>query len=421
MGRMAKGLASLAVVAIVAFAGASAVAAVPVVTPEVAAPVVPPTIKAYGDAPRLRPTNLVRKSQTVAIAGDPSSKGYWSVTAAGRVVTHGPAKHFGSAAKFPMPGEAVDIVGTSTGNGYWIVSSIGGVYNFGDAAWLGSLSNKRPKLKVVAMARTPSGNGYYLTTKAGRVFPFGDAPYLGRARTIFTPPNVVDIAVSPTGAGYTLLDSSGSFYVFGDAMRPRRHKKTSTPARAFAQTTTGRGYWVLGRDGNVVEYGDATELGRANEVPKLGLDIAASRQGYWAATTSPFPAVPADSGSGYRVVYSNSMQRIWLIEATGGVHNSFLVSGRTGAPPAGTYFIASKSENSTSGSLRLPYMSRFFHASSGKWIGFHGIPLRSDGTPIQTDAQLGTPRSHGCVRMNQQDVKVVWDFTPVGTKIVVVP
>jgi len=72
------------------------------------------------------------------------------------------------------------------------------------------------------------------------------------------------------------------------------------------------------------------------------------------------------------------------------------------------------------GRLRLPYMTRFAHGRSLA-IGFHGIPLRGNGTPIQSDSELGQYRSAGCVRMNQQDVKVLWDFAPVGTSVVVLP
>jgi lipoprotein-anchoring transpeptidase ErfK/SrfK len=52
-------------------------------------------------------------------------------------------------------------------------------------------------------------------------------------------------------------------------------------------------------------------------------------------------------------------------------------------------------------------------------IGFHGIPLRGNGSPIQSDAELGQYRSAGCVRMNQQQVIVLWNWAPIGTPVVV--
>ncbi len=73
---------------------------------------------------------------------------------------------------------------------------------------------------------------------------------------------------------------------------------------------------------------------------------------------------------------------------------------------------------SSAGSLRLPYMTRFAHGRSLA-IGFHGIPLRANGSPIQSDDELGSYRSHGCVRMNQDAIKVLYDWAPIGTVVVV--
>ena len=45
---------------------------------------------------------------------------------------------------------------------------------------------------------------------------------------------------------------------------------------------------------------------------------------------------------------------------------------------------------------------------------------RKNGAPLQTAAQLGTPQSHGCIRQWQPDAIALWNFAPVGTKVVVV-
>jgi lipoprotein-anchoring transpeptidase ErfK/SrfK len=46
------------------------------------------------------------------------------------------------------------------------------------------------------------------------------------------------------------------------------------------------------------------------------------------------------------------------------------------------------------------------------------VPTK-DGRLLQTRAQLGTPQSHGCIRQWLPDAKALWDFAPVGTKVVV--
>ena len=35
------------------------------------------------------------------------------------------------------------------------------------------------------------------------------------------------------------------------------------------------------------------------------------------------------------------------------------------------------------------------------------------------DSQLGTPLSHGCLRMAQADAKFVWDWSTIGTTVYV--
>jgi len=53
-------------------------------------------------------------------------------------------------------------------------------------------------------------------------------------------------------------------------------------------------------------------------------------------------------------------------------------------------------------------------------IGFHAIPRDRRGRPIQTEAELGQYRSHGCVRQSDADALIVWNFAPLGTKVVVI-
>ena len=53
-------------------------------------------------------------------------------------------------------------------------------------------------------------------------------------------------------------------------------------------------------------------------------------------------------------------------------------------------------------------------------IGFHSIPVRRNGTPIQSLEQLGTYRSSGCVRQSVGDAAKMWGFAGVGTPVVVV-
>lgn len=132
-----------------------------------------------------------------------------------------------------------------------------------------------------------------------------------------------------------------------------------------------------------------------------------------------YPSLPSGSGEGRRVVYSNSQQRVWLVEESGNVAGSWLVSGRKGLPRPGTYKVATKSRYSSAGGgrLRLQYMVRFAKPRR-LWIGFHSIPVGRRG-PIQSESQLGTPTSAGCVRQRFSDAETLFNWSPVGTKVVV--
>lgn len=135
------------------------------------------------------------------------------------------------------------------------------------------------------------------------------------------------------------------------------------------------------------------------------------------------PPAPESSGTGRRIVYCNSCQRVWLMEDDLYASASWPVSGRRYTPAPGTYQVFRKLENGwakSDPSLRLPWFVGFTYGRTTD-IGFHGIPIRRGGGPIQSDAQLGTPLSSGCIRMNQLAAKVLYDWAPMGTTVVVTP
>lgn len=139
------------------------------------------------------------------------------------------------------------------------------------------------------------------------------------------------------------------------------------------------------------------------------------------ACESVFPPPPENSGAGRRIVYSVGQQRVWLVEANEHVTRSYLVSGRAGTPAPGVYRVFSKSRYTTSlnGAARMEWMVRFAWGRTAA-IGFHSIPVNSAGVPLQSEAQLGTYQSAGCVRQHWSDAEALWNWAPVGTTVVVV-
>jgi len=133
-------------------------------------------------------------------------------------------------------------------------------------------------------------------------------------------------------------------------------------------------------------------------------------------------ALPASSGTGLRIVFSQSRQRVWLVDASDDVERTYLVSGSTtdNLQP-GTYEVSSRSRWAVGvdDSGVMQYFVRFTQGPTGAAIGFHTIPTHN-GVPLQSVAQLGSPQSHGCIRQRTPDAIALWDHAPVGTEVVVV-
>jgi hypothetical protein len=132
-------------------------------------------------------------------------------------------------------------------------------------------------------------------------------------------------------------------------------------------------------------------------------------------------ALPASTGNGKRVVFSKSGQRVWLVDADGAIAATYLVSGSVidNLDP-GKYDVYSRSRWAVGieDSGVMQFFVRFAHGPNAA-IGFHSIPTKN-GTPLQTEAQLGTPQSHGCIRQRMSDAERMWNFAGVGTDVVVI-
>jgi lipoprotein-anchoring transpeptidase ErfK/SrfK len=140
-----------------------------------------------------------------------------------------------------------------------------------------------------------------------------------------------------------------------------------------------------------------------------------------AASVTQVAELPPGSGTGRRIVFDQSDQRVWLVEGDGVVARTYLVSGsRFNNLQPGTYSVQSKSRQAGAfdGSGTMEDFVRFATGFSAP-IGFHSVPKDNSGNLEQTKAQLGTRLSAGCVRQWLPDAIALWDFAPIGTKVVV--
>jgi hypothetical protein len=351
----------------------------------------------------------------------------------GAVFSYGGAPFYGSLGGQALRSPVVGMAARPDGRGYWLVAADGGVFTFGAAPFAGSMGGVRMASPIVGMTSTMSGNGYWLTSADGGVFSFGTARFWGSMGGVALNRPVVGIAASKLG-GYWLVASDGGIFNFGGAPFPG--SAGALPLRApivgMAGTPSGRGYWLASSDGGVFTYGDAPFLGTGASTGDPVTSISAAGPSAYRLLHSPsapvvtFPSftpvpLPAGSGTGRRIVYSNPAQRVWLVAEDGRVEYSYAVSGRRGVPAGGTYRVYSKSRSTSAGhdGITMQNMVRFAHGRNLP-IGFHAIPRYPSGQPLQSEDDLGGYRSAGCVRQADADAARLWDWAPVGTKVVVV-
>jgi L,D-transpeptidase catalytic domain len=206
----------------------------------------------------------------------------------------------------------------------------------------------------------------------------------------------------------------------------------SSPAVTVAPDTTPLlGAWpdaggvaTFGTGGAVYTVPDEApfEYGKPSMTPISGLF------GDLPGLSDPPPRPPPypDVGSGKRIIYSNSEQRVWLIDEHDVLVDTYPVSGRKGIPYFGTYTVFSKSVNARApyGGITMKHMVRFVRPGTwgNQWsYGFHSIPRYSNGQPMQTEDELGTFRSGGCVRQADYKAAALYAWADIGTVVHAIP
>ncbi|WP_406415416.1 hypothetical protein [Streptomyces sp. NBC_01614] len=133
-----------------------------------------------------------------------------------------------------------------------------------------------------------------------------------------------------------------------------------------------------------------------------------------APTKSAVPAaVPDDSGSGRRVVYSLAQKRVWLVDASDTSRRTFTVWPGTVNPDPGSYTVSSRNEATTgSDGVQIENII-YFTAKSGISIAFSNAVDGSSPPPA-------AGKQTGGVRMRAADGAALWTFGETGTTVVVV-
>lgn len=124
--------------------------------------------------------------------------------------------------------------------------------------------------------------------------------------------------------------------------------------------------------------------------------------------------VPAQSGTGERVVYSVGDDRVWLVSGSGKAQRTFEVTPSTVDPAPGTYTVTSRSGTVTgTDGVAIEHVVRFANVD-GIAIGFSAAV---DGSTPKPDPSKKT----GGIRESRKDGNAMWKFATISKKVVVVP
>ncbi|MBJ7358996.1 L,D-transpeptidase [Nocardioides sp.] len=235
------------------------------------------------------------------------------------------------------------------------------------------------------------------------------------------------IGVVAVSATVCLVAMLGGFGVLPSVAGPSDRGGETDVARDLTGRTGGSGLAAIGDKAVLVldSAQDEAAAGSADDSATAGAAGTAPVEEADPPEVDPSAdeTLPADSGDGYRVVFSEARQRVWLVDGDDEVVRTYPVSGSLydNLDP-GSYEVYSRSEQAYAfdGSGSMKYFVRFAQGDTGAAIGFHDIPVDNDGRLVQTRAQLGTPQSHGCIRQEREDAIALWEFTEIGTEVVVV-
>ncbi|MET9590950.1 hypothetical protein ABZY45_08265 [Streptomyces sp. NPDC006516] len=125
-------------------------------------------------------------------------------------------------------------------------------------------------------------------------------------------------------------------------------------------------------------------------------------------------AVPSDSDTGARVVYSLKDRRVWIVDDKEKALRTFSVMPSAVSPLPGVYQVTSRSGTiKGSDGVLIEHVVRFANVDDVS-VGFSAA---QDGSMRSPDPTMKT----GGVRMKRADGNALWTFATVGVKVVVVP
>jgi lipoprotein-anchoring transpeptidase ErfK/SrfK len=119
----------------------------------------------------------------------------------------------------------------------------------------------------------------------------------------------------------------------------------------------------------------------------------------------------------YRIEVSTSEQKVRIFDNNSMIKECIVSTGRNNSTPLGDFTIQNRGEW---------FFSEKYQEGAKWWVSFkdygiylfHSVPMDREKNIIEKEAdKLGSPVSHGCVRMRVEDAKWIYDNIPEGTPV----
>ena len=135
---------------------------------------------------------------------------------------------------------------------------------------------------------------------------------------------------------------------------------------------------------------------------------------------SEYQDIDFTSSEDFRIEVDLSLQRVFIYYRDGLIREMVCSGGEEETPtPTGEY--------TTNEKIKYSWIPRF-DVGAYYWIRFYGaylfhsVPFDEDGDIILEEyGKLGSPASHGCIRLRLAEAKWLYDNLPLGVKVLIYP
>lgn len=201
-------------------------------------------------------------------------------------------------------------------------------------------------------------------------------------------------------------------------------KPTSDAQWVQVKTTDGKTGWCLRENLNLngsqgsssSETQSSPSSTASSKAPASSASSASSKVSMTVAATQ---VSLENAAAPLSIQVSIKDQRVTIYDAKGRIVKQFVCSsGSKGSEtPTGTFKISERGESFYSPSVNEGgyYWTRFY----GEYL-FHSVPFdKNYKLEPEEAAKLGTPASHGCIRLAIEDAKWIFVHIPRGTKVTI--